>query len=142
MSRKVYIVDTPEQRLFAALSQSISLNMETQLMGGGLFFGDNVGTTSNWEEQSISSNDIMDNINEMVKTLDKIPKPKQIFYSEYVMGPGDERLFPESRHRSARIKKKLVKRFGGEFKMAPAIYETPEAFYAHSSFEERISNHD
>lgn len=33
-----------------------------------------------------------------------------------------ERLFPESRNRSARIRKKLIKRFGGEFRKEPAAY--------------------
>ncbi len=34
----------------------------------------------------------------------------------------DQRLFPASKHRSARIHKKLVKRFGGEFVRKPAIF--------------------
>ena len=33
-----------------------------------------------------------------------------------------ERLFPESRHRSARVKKKLINRFGGEFRMEPCLF--------------------
>jgi hypothetical protein len=44
---------------------------------------------------------------------------------------GDIRLFPESRHRSRRIHKKLVKRFGGEFKKVPAIYQAGDTLYAH-----------
>ncbi len=35
-----------------------------------------------------------------------------------------ERLFPESRHRSRRIRKKLMKRFGGEFRKQPAAFVT------------------
>lgn len=34
-----------------------------------------------------------------------------------------ERLFPESRHRSQRIKKKLIKRLGGEFRRVPAVFK-------------------
>lgn len=34
-----------------------------------------------------------------------------------------ERLFPKSRHRSARIRKKLIKRFGGEFRKEPAMFK-------------------
>lgn len=42
-----------------------------------------------------------------------------------------ERLFPESRHRSARIHKKLVKRHGGEFRMVPCIWQTPAGLVMH-----------
>lgn len=34
-----------------------------------------------------------------------------------------ERLFPASRHRSARIRKKLIQRHGGEFRKVPTAYE-------------------
>lgn len=46
---------------------------------------------------------------------------------------GDERLFPESKNRSKRIHKKLVKRFGGEFKKVPAIYRMGDSLLAHPS---------
>jgi hypothetical protein len=32
-----------------------------------------------------------------------------------------KRLFPESRHRSARVLKKLIKRFGSEFRDVPCV---------------------
>lgn len=38
------------------------------------------------------------------------------------LGETEERLFPLSRHRSKRIHKKLVKRFGGEFWKKPTAY--------------------
>lgn len=41
------------------------------------------------------------------------------------------RNFPESRHRSKRIHKKLVKRFGGEFRVEPAAFETPHGLIIH-----------
>lgn len=34
-----------------------------------------------------------------------------------------DRLFPVSRHRSARIRKKLMRRFGGEFRKEPAMFK-------------------
>jgi len=34
-----------------------------------------------------------------------------------------ERLFPESRHRSKRVLKKLIKRHGGEFRMQPCAFQ-------------------
>ena len=45
-----------------------------------------------------------------------------------------ERTFPLSRHRSARIRKKLIKKFGGEFRKEPAIFQIgPDTFIAHPS---------
>ena len=42
-----------------------------------------------------------------------------------------ERLFPVSRHRSKRIHKKLVKRFGGEFRMVPTIWKMRNKLMVH-----------
>lgn len=41
------------------------------------------------------------------------------------------RNFPESRHRSARIHKKLVKRHGGEYRMKPCMFKTPQGYLCH-----------
>lgn len=37
-----------------------------------------------------------------------------------------ERNFPLSRHRSKRVRKKLVKRFGGEFRREPVVFLLPD----------------
>ncbi|WP_445493175.1 hypothetical protein [Rhodopseudomonas sp. RCAM05734] len=42
-----------------------------------------------------------------------------------------ERLFPYSRHRSARIRKKLIRRFGGEFRQRPAVFQVMGKIHAH-----------
>lgn len=55
----------------------------------------------------------------------------RIVVSDYALKDTDERLFPESRHRSRRVHKKLVKRFGGEFRRVPCIYQTPQGLVAH-----------
>jgi hypothetical protein len=44
---------------------------------------------------------------------------------------GDVRLFPESKNRSRRIHKKLIKRFGGEFKKVPAIFKMGDTLLVH-----------
>lgn len=54
-----------------------------------------------------------------------------ITVSEFALQETTERLFPASRHRSRRIHKKLVKRFGGVFKKTPAIFKTPAGFLMH-----------
>lgn len=43
----------------------------------------------------------------------------------------EERKFPASRHRSARIHKKLVKRFHGEFVMKPCAFRTATSIILH-----------
>ena len=45
------------------------------------------------------------------------------FYVSPLALKEEERLFPASKHRSRRIHKKLVKRFGGEFRKVPAIFK-------------------
>lgn len=52
----------------------------------------------------------------------------------------DERLFPASRHRSKRIHKKLVKRYGGEFKIInkPAIWKMLDKIVMHPSLYEEL----
>lgn len=57
-----------------------------------------------------------------------------IIFSQYALEETDERLFPASRHRSKRIHKKLVKRFGGEFRKVPAIFKTPQGIIMHPNF--------
>lgn len=41
----------------------------------------------------------------------------------------DERNFPESKNRSARIRKKLIKRYGSEFKKKVAMISLPSSTY-------------
>jgi hypothetical protein len=55
----------------------------------------------------------------------------RLICSHLALKDGDVRLFPESKNRSKRIHKKLVKRFGGEFKKVPAIYRMGDTLVAH-----------
>lgn len=50
----------------------------------------------------------------------------------------DERLFPYSRHRSARIHKKLVKRFGGEYRQKPVAYQFGDNLIIHPELSARL----
>lgn len=47
------------------------------------------------------------------------------------LAESDERLFAASRHRSKRIRKKLIKRFGGEFRKVPAAYRFGDRIIMH-----------
>jgi hypothetical protein len=62
----------------------------------------------------------------------------QVIVSASALEATDERLFPVSKNRSKRIHKKLVKRFGGEFRQRPAIFRTPTAFIMHPSMYARL----
>lgn len=54
-----------------------------------------------------------------------------IIFDDRCLEPGKERLFPFSRHRSARIKKKLIKRHGSEFRQVPTLYRAGNRIIAH-----------
>lgn len=55
----------------------------------------------------------------------------RIIVSDRALLETQERLFPESRHRSRRLHKKLVRRHGGEFRKVPAAWETPTGLVMH-----------
>lgn len=50
----------------------------------------------------------------------------------------DERMFPISRHRSARIHKKLIKRFGGEYRKEPAMFRAGNVIIAHPALYNEV----
>lgn len=62
----------------------------------------------------------------------------QIIFSSAALTETDVRLFPESKHRSERIRKKLIKRFGGEFVKEAAMYKVGDKIIAHPSFRSQI----
>jgi len=58
----------------------------------------------------------------------------RIVFSENALEATDERTFPASKNRSARIRKKLIKRHGGEFRKKPCIWQIGHQIIAHPSF--------
>ena len=67
----------------------------------------------------------------------------RIIYDHNVLKESTERLFPLSRHRSARIRKKLLKRFGGEFRKVPCMWQVGGSggvLYAHPSFKAKLED--
>ena len=71
-------------------------------------------------------------------TFDELTRQPRIVFTPYALKQTAERNFPISRHRSRRIHKKLCKRHGGEFRMAPTIWTVGDVIFAHPSFEEEI----
>lgn len=59
----------------------------------------------------------------------------RVIFTVDAMEDTAERTFPVSRHRSKRIHKKLVKRFGGEFRKRPCIFWSKDTIFAHPSFK-------
>ena len=55
----------------------------------------------------------------------------EIILSNYALQDSEERLFPASRHRSKRVFKKLIQRFGGEFVQVPCIFKVGSKFVMH-----------
>jgi hypothetical protein len=67
------------------------------------------------------------------------PPPRtEIVYSVYALETTTERLFPASKNRSKRIHKKLVRRFGGEFRQRPAMWRLGDTIYVHPSFRSQL----
>lgn len=62
----------------------------------------------------------------------------KIYWDMNALEETKERMFPVSKHRSKRIHKKLLKRFGGEFRKQPCIWKTPRGIFAHPSFKAEI----
>ncbi len=62
----------------------------------------------------------------------------RIVFTANALEDTEERLFPVSRHRSARIRKKLIKRFGGEFRKQPCMWKMGNVVYAHPSYAARL----
>lgn len=62
----------------------------------------------------------------------------KFIFTPHALQETTERLFPQSRHRSARVRKKLIKRHGGEFRKAPAMYRFKDTIIAHPSFRARL----
>jgi hypothetical protein len=53
----------------------------------------------------------------------------------------NERFFPPSRHRSARIHKKLIKRFGGIYKRKPAMFIVGDTLVIHPALMPELKRH-
>ena len=62
----------------------------------------------------------------------------KIVFTPHAHKDSEKRLFPASKNRSARIRKKLIKRYGGEFVRVPAMYQAGDTIIAHPSFRSQI----
>lgn len=99
-------------------------------------FGRSTATTNiRPEESGLTIGKILD----AAKLVKVAPAMPRIIITPDVLKDTDERLFPQSRNRSRRIHKKLVKRFGGEFRKVPCIVEIGDTMYVHPSIEAELN---
>jgi hypothetical protein len=98
------------------------------------------GTYSNTvaEASAISAAAITAMIRDLPKLMSPRPAQTRIVYSPCALESTSERLFPESKNRSNRIRKKLIKRFGGEFRQVPCMWQLGDIIYAHPSFQPQL----
>lgn len=82
---------------------------------------------------------ILDQMQRVIVSVPDQQIPREIRFTPDAVKPTDERLFPVSRHRSRRVLKKLLKRHGGEFRMAPAILFVGYTVYAHPSYSASLN---
>lgn len=82
----------------------------------------------------------MEMLRDAEKKLAHLPRlqPLNIVVSDHALKDSDVRLFPESRHRSRRIHKKLVKRHGGEFRKVPCMFKTPQGIIMHPALYQQL----
>lgn len=93
-------------------------------------------TTSQLSERTTLTADAL-----MASLREIMPAPPElriVFTTNALKASGTERLFPSSRHRSARVRKKLIKRFGGEFRLQPALWKVGNVVYAHPIFRREL----
>ena len=78
---------------------------------------------------------------DVLKSMEDLAPPKVYYtFNAVELGP---RLFPASKHRSKRIHKKLVKRFGGEYEWTkPCIFKAGKSIFANPIFKQAIKAND
>lgn len=75
-----------------------------------------------------------------IERANPVPAASRIVFTANALAETEERNFPASRNRSKRIYKKLVKRFGGEFRKEPAMWRVGGVIYAHPALKGRINS--
>lgn len=89
------------------------------------------------------SNLTIDMLRDAVRSLNEgpaYPPPHRVVFTKMAVNPTGERLFPPSKHRSLRIRKKLIKRFGGEYHHTPCIYEFMGVLYVHPALKHMLQS--
>lgn len=86
-------------------------------------------------ETMLAAADLIKNLKPRRRPTDAIIN---IVFTPHALKETNERLFPPSRHRSARIRKKLIKRFGGEFRKQPCMWHFQGTLYCHPALRARL----
>ncbi len=84
----------------------------------------------------------IEKMRQAIREFNPPPPPRlTITYSTHALKDTEERLFPDSKNRSKRVRKKLIKRHGGEFRRVPTIWRIEDKIVAHPSFRSQLEAH-
>ena len=72
-----------------------------------------------------------------IERVNPVPAAARIVFTTSALADSKVRNFPESRHRSPRIYKKLIKRFG-LYRKEPTMWRVGDVIYAHPSLKAKI----
>lgn len=86
----------------------------------------------------LTAESLMRDINEAMRKVERIPVQPRIIFTSNALEETNIRLFPESRNRSKRIHKKLIRRFGSEFRKVPCMWRVGDVIYAHPAIKPRL----
>ena len=116
------------------MALQIERDLERHIMGGVM--DDFVTNTTVSPDGGLT----IEHVTRAMRLLDRPvrPLPTAITFTPAALEATEERLFHASRHRSKRIRKKLIKRFGGEYRQQPCIWQTPFGIVAHPALKNRI----
>lgn len=81
--------------------------------------------------------------NALIEMMAKFKAPEHVnslIYTVFAVSDTEERLFPASKNRSSRIRKKLLRRYGGEFRRAPCAYRIGNTLYVHPALRAEIES--
>lgn len=69
-----------------------------------------------------------------------LPPQPHIIFTTSALKETTDRIFPASKHRSKRVRKKLIKRHGGEYRKTPAVWRVGDKVYAHPALMAQFEN--
>ena len=77
---------------------------------------------------------------EAMKRIEEIPiyNSLRVIFDYNALENSNIRLFPFSKHRSKRLRKKLIKRYGGEYRKQPCMWRVGDTIYAHPTFKTQL----
>lgn len=86
---------------------------------------------TDWRDPRINPTQVLGDLRTVFQKMNLTIGSLEIVETSMAVTATGERLFPQSRNRSKRIHKKLVRRFGGEYALEPGIIAHGNTIYIH-----------